>query len=72
MGPKSDGAHPDAFGPVQHILTHRKMTAWFKVEDAPDAKRGHGRWVNVEQGDANWPRIIDKVLPELRSWIVKN
>lgn len=72
MGPKSDGAHPDAFGPVQHILTHRKMTAWFKVEDAPYAKRGHGRWVNVEQGDANWPRIIDKVLPELRSWIVKN
>ena len=72
MGPKSDRTHPGAFGPVQHILTHRRMTAWFNAGEEQQVKSGNGRWISVEHGEANWPRIIDKVLPELREWIVKN
>lgn len=64
------------FGPVPHVLTHRKMTAWFTcAEMRQDAGMSEpespGRWVDVEGGVANWPRLIDKVLPELRTWIVK-
>ena len=62
----------ERFGPVKHILTHRRMTAYFETVRAPSEKETPGRWVDVDSGDANWPRLIDKVLPELRSWIVKN
>lgn len=62
---------PERFGPVAHILTHRKMTAWFEVAtDAAPPSNG-GRWVDCMEGSANWPRLIDKVLPELRGWIGK-
>ena len=61
-----------AFGPVPHILTHRRMTAHFIAVVAAPPSEDHGRWVEVETGQANWPRIIDKILPELRTWIVKN
>ena len=60
------------FGPVKHILTHRRMTAWFSIEPHFSPPKTGGRWVDVESGEANWPRLIDKVLPELRAWIVKN
>lgn len=63
----------DRFGPVRHVLTHRIMTAWFTVDTAGPAKaKTGGRWVEVASGQANWPRLIEKVLPELRAWIVKN
>ena len=67
--------HPppeNRFGPVKHVLTHRRMTAYFHIEDAAFAEKRQGRWVDVETGDANWPRLIDKVISELRTWIVKN
>lgn len=61
------------FGPVEHILTHRHMTAWFSSMDPGAALSvAEGRWVDVLDGEANWPRLIEKVLPELRAWIVKN
>lgn len=60
------------FGPVDHILTHRRMTAWFTVESGePVDPPGEGRWVDVQSGEANWPRLIEKVLAPLRAWIVK-
>lgn len=68
------GAVPDRpkrFGPVAHILTHRKMTAWFEVATDPARPSNGGRWVDCMEGTANWPRLIDKVLPELRGWIGK-
>ena len=65
-------ANDARFGPVKHILTHRRMTAYFEVVQNPPTPKMPGRWVDVSSGDANWPRLIDKVLPELRAWIVKN
>ena len=66
---------PPRFGPVKHVLTHRRMTAWFSLTDptlaGPKRQETDGRWVDMEHGAANWPRLIDKVLPELRAWIVK-
>ena len=70
--PTSTSYANEAFGPVPHILTHRRMTARFIAVDAAPPSEDHGRWVEVEMGQANWPRIIDKILPELRTWIVKN
>ena len=69
--PTSTSYANEAFGPVPHILTHRRMTARFIAVDAAPPSEDHGRWVEVEMGQANWPRIIDKILPELRTWIVK-
>lgn len=63
------------FGPVVHILTHRRMTAWFTASNRPEDSPppgSRGRWLPVEMGEANWPRLIEKVLPDLRGWIVKN
>lgn len=66
------GRNAARFGPVKHILTHRRMTAYFQVAQHLEPPTLPGRWVDVASGDANWPRLIDKVLPELRAWIVKN
>ena len=72
MGPRKETVPEDAFGPIDHILTHRRMNAWFKTAPSEVPPPSQGRWVNIAEGEANWPRIIEKVLPELRSWIVKN
>lgn len=66
------GLSAERFGPVKHILTHRRMTAYFNIVPDHFSQKTEGRWVDVASGDANWPRLIDKVLPELRAWIVKN
>jgi A/G-specific adenine glycosylase len=73
MGPRTGTAPEGAFGPIDHILTHRRMTTWFQAVDSKvtPSKQSGGRWINIAEGEANWPRAIEKVLPELRSWIVK-
>jgi len=65
------------WGPVDHILTHRRLTGWFHLhtgDAALDLARQHprGSWVPLEDADRAWPRMVDKVLPELRAWAVKN
>ena len=71
-GPSSGDQALNRFGPVDHILTHRRMTAWFTVDPSEPAETdAGGRWVDVHSGEANWPRLIEKVLAELRAWIVK-
>ena len=65
------------WGPVDHILTHRRLTGWFHLhtgDAALDLARQHpgGSWVPLEDADRAWPRRVDKVLPELRTWAVKN
>ena len=71
MSPES-GSIRSGFGPVRHLLTHKHMTAWFMLDSAEPVQRAGGRWISVSDGEANWPRIIDKVLLDLREWIVKN
>ena len=66
-----------ALGPVEHVLTHRKMTGWFHLHTGRDAGRiarlhPNGDWVHFEDDSRAWPRMIDKVLVELRAWAVKN
>ena len=58
----------DLWGPVRHILTHRKMTAWFSVSEADGGDAaGPGEWVAVTDADRTWPRLISKVLSELQA-----
>ena len=57
----------DLWGPVRHILTHRKMTAWFSFTLEPEASvSGSGQWIPVADGDRTWPRLIAKVLDGLQ------
>lgn len=57
----------DLWGPVRHILTHRKMTAWFSFTLEPEASMsGSGQWIPVADGDRTWPRLIAKVLNGLQ------
>lgn len=61
-----------AWGPVRHILTHRHITAWFHfLPAASEHPKGAGQWVSVDAGTTTFPRLIDKVLPDLRQ-AVKN
>lgn len=74
------GAQADpgpAWGPVEHILTHRRLTGWFHFHVGQAADRiaeshPEGRWVSVDDPETTWPRMVDKVLPELRARCVKN
>ncbi|RPG81091.1 MAG: A/G-specific adenine glycosylase [Crocinitomicaceae bacterium TMED114] len=58
----------DLWGPVRHILTHRKMTAWFSFEmtDGPNPS-GTGAWLPVSDDSRTWPRLIAKVIAELQA-----
>lgn len=61
-----------AWGPIRHILTHRHISAWFHFLPQPQAEpQGPGRWVSVDSETCTFPRLIDKVLPELQQ-AVKN
>ena len=66
-----------AWGPVDHILTHRRLTGWFHLHTgdaaltSPDSI-GRKLGLPLEDGDRAWPRMVDKVLPELRARAVKN
>ena len=58
----------DLWGPVRHILTHRKMTAWFAFSMAEDTEDpGAGQWLPISEGDRTWPRLIAKVVEELQA-----
>ena len=76
-GAERDRDPESVWGPVDHILTHRRLTGWFHLhtgDAALDLARQHprGSWVPLEDADRAWPRMVDKVLPKLRAWAVKN
>lgn len=67
----------DLWGPVEHILTHRRMNAWFRFIHGPldpghDAAENQGQWAPVMDGSRTWPRLIDKVLNDLQRRAVEN
>ena len=70
-------ANESAWGPVDHILTHRRLTGWFHFHVGPasgriTASHPEGRWVPVDDPNTTWPRMVDKVLHDLRDQCVKN
>lgn len=63
---------PKGWGPVEHILTHRRMMAWFAFSRTAPPDTAQGQWLMASDRQRTWPRLIDKVIEDLHAEAVKN